>query len=514
MNKKIKILALCDSPTSATGFAQVARNILQRLASTDKYHIDVIGINYFGDYYDREKHKYNIYAACPQGYQDMYGRSRFMESLNGALEKNGLVPPWDIVFTIQDPFIIEGLNAGFPFGEQLRVSEELWKRTLPPSFWFKWIGYFPVDSDLKQNWVTRSIALPDYPIAYCDWGKKKMLEWDQEEFKVHFKIGQNQKDEDKKMATIKIPPMKDRVKVIEHGVDLKTFFPISKRERTKFRKEFFGSHVKEDTFLIVNISRNQPRKDLARTLKAYAQVKSRIPKAHLYLHCKNGDIGGNIEEIARGLNLVLGQDYSLPKDFDTNTGYTIDVVNKIYNAADVCMTTTLGEGWGFITTEAMACKTPIVAPNITSIQDIFNSYDVDDIEKHLDHLRGIPVKAGSTSSEFVCLGFSDNERLRPLTNVDDMVDKLVWVYKNPEKVKQIVNRAYKWVQDYKWENIVDRWQEVFDQAYSELSKEREFGEKMDKTGRNEPCPCGSGKKFKKCHGSKEKQEIINSFIES
>ncbi|MDQ6662905.1 MAG: SEC-C metal-binding domain-containing protein, partial [Acidobacteriota bacterium] len=25
--------------------------------------------------------------------------------------------------------------------------------------------------------------------------------------------------------------------------------------------------------------------------------------------------------------------------------------------------------------------------------------------------------------------------------------------------------------------------------------------KGDKTGRNDPCPCGSGKKFKKCHGA-------------
>jgi preprotein translocase subunit SecA len=23
----------------------------------------------------------------------------------------------------------------------------------------------------------------------------------------------------------------------------------------------------------------------------------------------------------------------------------------------------------------------------------------------------------------------------------------------------------------------------------------------EKTGRNDPCPCGSGKKFKKCHGA-------------
>jgi preprotein translocase subunit SecA len=24
----------------------------------------------------------------------------------------------------------------------------------------------------------------------------------------------------------------------------------------------------------------------------------------------------------------------------------------------------------------------------------------------------------------------------------------------------------------------------------------------DKVGRNEPCPCGSGKKYKKCHGAR------------
>jgi preprotein translocase subunit SecA len=26
--------------------------------------------------------------------------------------------------------------------------------------------------------------------------------------------------------------------------------------------------------------------------------------------------------------------------------------------------------------------------------------------------------------------------------------------------------------------------------------------KGDKVGRNDPCPCGSGKKYKKCHGAK------------
>ena len=31
--------------------------------------------------------------------------------------------------------------------------------------------------------------------------------------------------------------------------------------------------------------------------------------------------------------------------------------------------------------------------------------------------------------------------------------------------------------------------------------ESDFGPPTPKVGRNDPCPCGSGKKYKKCHGS-------------
>jgi len=46
----------------------------------------------------------------------------------------------------------------------------------------------------------------------------------------------------------------------------------------------------------------------------------------------------------------------------------------------------------------------------------------------------------------------------------------------------------------------------------DLEEEQELLEKTPKVepikskaepGRNDPCPCGSGKKFKKCHGAKE-----------
>jgi preprotein translocase subunit SecA len=34
----------------------------------------------------------------------------------------------------------------------------------------------------------------------------------------------------------------------------------------------------------------------------------------------------------------------------------------------------------------------------------------------------------------------------------------------------------------------------------------QFVRETKKVGRNEPCPCGSGKKFKHCHGALAKEE--------
>lgn len=501
-DKKIRILALCDTPTGATGFSQVSKNIFQGLMKTGKYEIDIIGINFSGDAYDKAIHPYNIYPAMPQGYGDIYGRARFLNAINANEERYGLKPGWDIVFTIQDPFIIEGLGLGQPFAESLKTSKELWKRTVPPFLWFKWIAYFPVDSDLKENWVTRSIALPDLPVAYCDWGKEQILKFDRKQFETHINIAVTT-DGEKKRARLLTPSIKERIEVIHHGVDMEVFKPLSEKEKKEFRAKFFKGIVKPDTFLIINVSRNQPRKDLTRTLKVFSEFKKQVPNSHLYLHCKTEDAGGSINEMARNFNLVVGKDYTTPLDFEAGLGYPVETVNKLYNIADLCMTTTLGEGWGFITTEAMATKTPIIAPNITSIIDIFNSKNykgsIEELNQ-INELRGIPVKAGSTTSEWVCLGIEDNERIRPLTNVDDMVKKMLWIKENPVKVSKMVERAYDWVLGNKWQNIVEQWDKLFQGQYKALQEERNIGEKFDKAGRNDPCPCGSGVKFKKCHG--------------
>jgi hypothetical protein len=54
-----------------------------------------------------------------------------------------------------------------------------------------------------------------------------------------------------------------------------------------------------------------------------------------------------------------------------------------------------------------------------------------------------------------------------------------------------------------WLYNLDEWDDILDEKRrKELAKEWRISKqaKSTKTGRNDPCPCGSGKKFKKCCG--------------
>jgi glycosyltransferase involved in cell wall biosynthesis len=493
-NRKRKILILADSPTAPTGFSTVSRNILSELHKTGRYEIDMVGINYQGQFNRKEFEEVYPYlnrlvpAKHPTS-DDMYGREYVMQILEGRIRE--MSPPWDIFFTIQDHFILEARSAqsGIGFSEFIQKMQ---KNTLMSpeqrKYHFMWAGYFPVDGQMKQNWVDGCIAKCTYPVAYCDFGKDQILQFATEE-----------------------NGLEERLKIIRHGTNTKDFFP-QKEKKSELRKKYFKNLVTDDDYLIININRNQVRKDLVRTLMTFKEFKKKVPKAFLYLHCNPDDLGGNIFDIAKMIGLDAGE-FAVPVSFNEHYGVPIETVNDLYACADAVITTTLGEGWGLSLTEAMATKTPILAPNITSIPEIFNTKNGFDF----DEARGICFDAGKTLSETVCYGVHDNEVLRPISNVDDAVEKLVWVYEHPTKVQEIVERAYTWAKELTWENECKKWIDLFDEAcrVNDLLREKgpvtgiagnglpvhASGEKS-KVGRNDPCPIcadqGVKIKVKKC----------------
>jgi len=224
MKEKIKIFAYCDSPTCATGFATVSRNIFEGLYRTGRYDIDIFGINFWGD---PHSFPYRIWPAGTNPQRDPYGRQKAVNMIPNM--------EFDILFFLQDTFILNFLPTLIPHLKENRPTP------------FKSIVYYPVDSIIKEEW-SKNISMIDHIVAYSDFGRKE---------------------------TLKTIPERDDIRVIPHGVNTNEYYPLPKEDVLLFKKQYFGEHY--DKFIITNVNRNQQRKDIPRFLAAFkVNERSRV----------------------------------------------------------------------------------------------------------------------------------------------------------------------------------------------------------------------------------------------
>ena len=404
--EKIKVLALCDYCT-ATGFGTVSKNIMQQLDSTGKYDLHIVGINYDGMPYDTEMWPGTVYPAISlsnMNMGDVYGRQRFLDLLGTG--------EYDVVYIIQDTFIIQTII------DQIEETKDALTKK------FKTILYYPIDCTPKAEWIEKTVAQIDYPVPYTNYAKAE---------------------------TLAICPDLKLETPIYHGNNPDDFFYVPDRKAVKeFRTKYFNGKA-DGKFLLVNVNRNQPRKDVIRNFMILKELRDRGHEdVVLYLHMAHEDAGGNILVMADHFGFELQRDYFLPspKVFNVNKGLGVDAINLLYNASDAVLSTTLGEGWGLSITEAMATKTPVIAPNNTSLTEMMADN------------RGVLVDAGQDPSLWI-MKEGDNERLRPLMDVEDAADKIEAVMAGtlPD-----IEGAFKWVSDLSWSNICEQWEVIFEKA--------------------------------------------------
>ncbi len=418
---KKKILAYMDSPTVKTGFGTVSRNVLGILQKTGKYDIDVFGINYHGQPSPFQK-IYNIWPAMDTSAGDPYGRRKFC---NFAMEHD-----FDILFVIQDTFIVDFLPE-LIFHLRKQVSEG--KRKI-----FRTVMYYPTDSIIKPAWY-RNISFIDKLVSYTEFGKKETIEGskklyglldDEHREKIDFKNG-------------------DEISVIYHGVNLVDFSILPPEEIKDFKSNYFGNNV--DKFIYMNVNRNQQRKDIPRTIAAFKELKKDRPNSLLYLHMATVDQGWDIRELCDAYGLSLAEDVLIPKDFEPNQAFPIEVLNMLYNCADCVISTTTGEGFGLAWIEAMATNTPVIMPNNTAMTELITED------------KGYLVDSGTTPSLWTCIP-NDNNILRPLVDVDDLGKVMIDVQDNYDNAKAKAKKAYEWVTtDLPWTGtIAKEWIDVFD----------------------------------------------------
>lgn len=441
----IQILAWGANPFVITGFGVVMKEIFSNLFRTNpgKYNIRQVGINYFGDAFDPDvitggptngiyqqwpAMQANVPAAHSQVHQ--YGQYKFLQVL--ATIDPALV---DVIFLCEDPFMVGGAILGTNEGYVDKIKQTLAERNMSH---IPIVSYFPIDGIPKAVWL-HNICKTDFPVTYLNFGKQYIS-------KIY-------------------PELDKKLSIIPHGINQNEFFPVPEIEARRFRRLMFGD-VFVDKFMLLNVNRNQQRKMLPSTLIAFSEFKKVIGdnKAFIYMNMRPVDVGWNLYEVCNSLGLQVGKDVLFPAEFNVQVGLSIEELNLVFNTADLLVTSATGGGWEFALTQAFATKTCVLAPANTSHVDLCGD------QNSSDGIRGMLYASGDSLSLRTIFS-NDNEVLRPLPNVEDMIQKMLFLYNNPNVRAQIETNAYNWVTStINWnKNVVP----LFDQVFTHAKKVKE-----------------------------------------
>jgi glycosyltransferase involved in cell wall biosynthesis len=389
---KIKILALGDHVIH-TGFSNVLEGILTNLPRSE-YEISVLAVNYYGDPHNLP---YKVYPALtPKGAQqgDIYGFGRLSEVISKERP--------DIIFILNDAWVIN---------DYLGVLKDLFEKGRP-----KIVAYFPVDArDHSPKWY-ENFKLVDTAVTYTQFGRT---------------------------VAEKACPDKEFL-VLPHGYNNKVFFKIDapkeaiKKTVYDVKPEFY-----EDSFIVLNANRNQPRKKLWITMEAFKLFAEGKPRnVRLFMHCgvRDGDI--DVAELAVRLGiddrLHLSSWVTGPQQISTAK------LNLLYNACDVGVNTSLGEGWGLTPFEHAVTGAPQVLPDNSANTEIFSDCGLL-VPPTMDEVMTGIMTRGSV--------------VRP----EDVAERFDWLYQDKGMYDSLSTRGMIKFTDpkYQWSSIAKSWDTVF-----------------------------------------------------
>lgn len=381
-----KILWYGDA-ISHTGFARVTHSVIEHLSKDNE--IVLFAMNYNGDPHGLP---YKVYPAAAHNPNDRFGIGRIQSVVQH--EKP------DIVICLNDIWIVN----------------QVWERIhlLKAQHDFKFIAYFPIDSE---------------------WYTSPMLRYVKDfDFSVTFTVEQASR-----LMAHGVKPKK--LGVIPHGLDQKKFYQIEQNEARK------RLGLPSDKFIVFNGNRNQPRKNIDQTIKAFAEFAGDKDDVLLYLHMGEKDLGWAVKEVFESEMRRRGQDPTAKLCLTPHMNYmqapSDERLNLIYNAVDVGINTANGEGWGLVPFEHAMCKKPQIVPNHTSCKDIWKG-------------KGllIDVAAWITDKD---LGVE-----RGIVNYKHAAELIQKLYEDKDYRESVAEQCYEVTQNpsYRWDKIAEGFQKA------------------------------------------------------
>jgi glycosyltransferase involved in cell wall biosynthesis len=205
----------------------------------------------------------------------------------------------------------------------------------------RWLPWMPVDHDPVPDMVLRPARLADLPITYAKFGQRML--------------------EQAGVPSYYIP----------HGVEVDTFKVLPDEAVAEFRRKFCD----DAAWLGMMVSANKgwpSRKGFVETMLAFKQVLPHLPQpARLYIHTDYAKAmgGGDLVGVVKALDLE--EHVRFPDRYKLWVGeYDQKYLALMYNAADIFLGPSRGEGFGIPIVEAQACGTPVIVTRFSSMPEL------------------------------------------------------------------------------------------------------------------------------------------------
>lgn len=158
---------------------------------------------------------------------------------------------------------------------------------------------------------------------------------------------------------------------IPHGVETDTYKPIDRNEaREKVQ-------LPKDVFLVGMVAANKgapPRKAFYQNIAGFAELHKKHDDTVLYIHTIHGGDGGletvNLPEFCKSVGLEVGRDVIFADQYSYMLGYPDEQMNKLYNAFDVHLLVSMGEGFGIPILEAQSAGCPVIVGGWTAMDEL------------------------------------------------------------------------------------------------------------------------------------------------
>lgn len=169
------------------------------------------------------------------------------------------------------------------------------------------------------------------------------------------------------------------VPMIYHGVDTEAFYPAAPNEPirpaegvtvTSKEQAKAGAGLDPNRLVMLRCDRLCERKQYHTLIQSIEPVLALRPDVDMVIHCHPFDDGLNLyEEVAR-LPQQFWPRIRLTGAHDTWNGLSEQGLCALYNAADIYLSPTAGEGFGLTLAEAMSCEVPVVTTDYSACREV------------------------------------------------------------------------------------------------------------------------------------------------